>query len=584
MLTEEQRAEADGGGWTTPVAEAHEAAAHQKRNWVRLTFECNDRCIFCLDSDAHDGRMRDPQEVKAQILDGRRKGAERLILSDGEPTIHPRYADFIRLGRLAGYDRIQTVTNGRMFKYRPFLTRCLDEGLQEITFSIHGPNARIHDALVGVKGAYDEEIEGLRNAFEDGRPIINVDICVNRGNVKQLPAMIEGLYAMGVREFDLLHVIPFGNAWRDGKDVLFYDLDAMQPVLTEAFSWAHKPGVHLWLNRFPVRHLEGFHGLIQDPYKLNDEIRGRKEEFANWVSTGEPLDCREPRRCGHCYLNHVCDTFEAVQQELLEPSFDRLRIDANLEMRLPPVYGGDPASKKKKRRLPMAQLSYPPLPEQVRRANANVLRVAADTIAQARGAVAHFEGDGGAFETLELELRAPITDVAELDPLLERLSLVDVVEAADAKALLGLATSLRVGLALTKDSAPWLLDLREAPKGLELYQPAYERVSEAVARDVDLQTFFAEFTLPVAVRGVPRCVAGGRVVDEVPTLDGAMLEANGRLEAFRFIRRYIDAEYRTKSLRCRECVEYEGCSGVHINQVRAHGFAMMVPLAPSDGA
>ena len=150
----------------------HEEAAHEKRNWVRLTYDCNDRCIFCLDSDTHDGTARDREAIKTQILDGRRKGAERLILSGGEPTIHPQYVDFIRLGRMAGYPKIQTVTNGRMFKYREFLGRCLDAGLDEITFSIHGPNARIHDALVGVKGAYEEEIVGLQHALADGRPIV----------------------------------------------------------------------------------------------------------------------------------------------------------------------------------------------------------------------------------------------------------------------------------------------------------------------------------------------------------------------------------------------------------------------------
>ena len=38
--------------------------------------------------------------------------------------------------------------------------------------------------------------------------------------------------------------------------------------------------MHIWLNRFPVPHLEGYEHLIQDPYKLNDEVRGRKEEYA----------------------------------------------------------------------------------------------------------------------------------------------------------------------------------------------------------------------------------------------------------------------------------------------------------------
>ena len=103
MLTEEARAEGDAthdtreSGDAAKIAE-HEEAAHEKRNWVRLTFDCNDHCVFCLDSHTHTGEMRARDEVKQQILDGRRKGATRLILSGGEPTIHPSYVDFVRLG------------------------------------------------------------------------------------------------------------------------------------------------------------------------------------------------------------------------------------------------------------------------------------------------------------------------------------------------------------------------------------------------------------------------------------------------------------------------------------------------------
>ena len=63
MLTEEVHS---AGVLEAKVAQ-HEDAAHEKRNWVRLTFDCNNKCVFCLDSLAHDGEMRNPEEVKQQI-------------------------------------------------------------------------------------------------------------------------------------------------------------------------------------------------------------------------------------------------------------------------------------------------------------------------------------------------------------------------------------------------------------------------------------------------------------------------------------------------------------------------------------
>ncbi len=126
---------------------SHEEAAHEKRNWVRLSYDCNNHCTFCLDSDAHNGTMRSTQDIKVQIVEGRKRGSERLILSGGEPTMHPNFLDFVKLGRRAGYRKVQTVTNGRMFKYPEFLNRAADNGLDEITFSLHGHTAKLHDAL-----------------------------------------------------------------------------------------------------------------------------------------------------------------------------------------------------------------------------------------------------------------------------------------------------------------------------------------------------------------------------------------------------------------------------------------------------
>src|SRR5690606_35047792 len=152
----------------------------------------------------------------------------------------------------------------------------------------------------GVKGAFEQESAGLKRALADGRPIVTVDIVIHRGDVKVLPEMLETFYSWGVREFDLLQVVPFGRAFTEGRDTLFYDLEDAAPSIPAALEFSKRPDVHVWFNSFPPPHLEGFEHLIQDPYKLNDEVRGRKEEFEKQLEHGEPLDCRDPRRCRYC--------------------------------------------------------------------------------------------------------------------------------------------------------------------------------------------------------------------------------------------------------------------------------------------
>jgi MoaA/NifB/PqqE/SkfB family radical SAM enzyme len=580
----------------------HEDAAHEKRNWVRLTFDCNNHCVFCLDTLSHDGQMRDPEDVKRQILDGARKGATRLILSGGEPTMHPRYVDFIRLGARAGYRKIQTVTNGRMFAYRAFLTRCLDAGLSELTFSIHGPNARIHDALVGVKGAFDQELQGLQNALEDGRPVVNIDIVLNRANVRHVPEMLERFLALGVREFDLLHVIPFGNAYREGREVLFYDLEALRPYLLAAFAYARRPDVHLWLNRFPVQHLEGFEHLIQDPYKLHDEVKGRKEEYHRLLTQGVDLDCREPARCKLCYLQQLCDTLYAARDQGAAGAFTAVRVDTTWEARQGPVWGGDPAGSKRarpapdtateqladeraRRRLPLAPTAPGPvsIEAQAARAGATVLRLETTDILRAREELRRFPSVRALDLTLDDDagLAQALTPEGTLDG--RQLLRVRASTPERAQALLALPHAFEVLVALSTLTAPWLLALPAAPARLALAQPTYERLSDSARMDVDLRAFFQRFLHPVPVVGVPACVTGRAPRPEPPTLDATMHQPDGQLEVFRFTRRYILDHYRTRSLRCRPCIHHDGCEGMQINYIRAHGYGLLQPVLP-DGA
>ncbi len=576
----------------------HEAAAHEKRNWVRLTFDCNNHCVFCLDTLSHDGQMRDPDDVKRQILDGARKGATRLILSGGEPTMHPRYVDFIRLGRLARYAKIQTVTNGRMFAYPPFLAKCLDAGLDEITFSIHGPNARIHDALVGVKGAFEQEVQGLRNALDDGRPIVNIDVVINRANVRHLRELLEKFIAMGVREYDLLHVIPFGNAFREGRDTLFYDLEAMRPHLLEAFAFSKRPDVHIWLNRFPIQHLEGYEHLIQDPYKLNDEVKGRREEYHRLLTEGTDLDCREPARCNLCYLQRVCDTLYDVRDRVIQRAFDVVRVDTTWEGLQGPTWGGDPASSRRAN-VPLTARLHGEVPERVRLpivqptavparqptaeevaldADAPTLWLCAPTLSEALAVIPRYPR--ARYLDLELADYTLLGGSLGADGTVAGLILrrARAATVAHARELLALPGDFTVSVALTRATAPWLLALDPVPSRLALHQPTHERMTESAQHDIDLRGFFAGFAHALPVVGVPACVTGRPAPTSPRVLDTAMMSPEGGLEIFRYTRRYIQDHYRAKSLRCRPCVHFDACEGMHINYIRAHGYDVMQPV------
>jgi MoaA/NifB/PqqE/SkfB family radical SAM enzyme len=525
---------------------SHEDAAHEKRNWVRLTYDCNNHCIFCLDTLAHDGSMRSNMDVKVQIIEGRKKGATRLILSGGEPTMHPNFLDFVRLGKRAGYRRVQTVTNGRMFSYPEFLSTAADNGLDEITFSLHGHTAKLHDALVGTPGAFQQEVAGLKAALAADRFIVNLDIVINKMNVKHLPEMLETFMGWGVREFDLLHIIPFGNAWGPARQHLFYDLEGNEEPLRRAMEYSRRPDVHLWLNRFPAPYTEGFEELIQDPYKLNDEVRGRREEYDRYLSIGEKLSCRQPERCRYCYLNQLCDGLDDAIEQRRQSEVDVLTIAA------PAPLSGT---------LPRARAVH---------VRASDLETAAPLVSrvQSRALWLELEDYAG--------LEQALSDGQLLGRALERCY---ARSAEQLEQLLAIDHGFSVVAYASRETAEAIVRLAPSSPRLIVAQPRYDRVTDQLRHDVeDLSSFCRQLPRSIRTEQIPACISGREPDSPRSRLDAQMLGPDARIDMGKYAQRYIADRFLTKSRRCAGC-KYDGaCPGVHVNFVRAHRYAALEPV------
>ena len=271
----------------------HERVANETKHWVRLTAACNSKCVFCLDAEAQDGRFMPFEDIKTEIRRGREeKDATRLVVSGGEGSIHPRFHDAIRYGKEVGYRWVQTVTNGQKLADRQFFLAAMDAGLDEITYSLHGHTPELHDRLTRTKNGFQNLMKSMMRAVRDGRPVVNVDVCINKQNVAHLEAIVALCARVGVKEFDLLHVIPQGVAW-DNRADLFYDPEEHREALRRVFRLARSSQFHIWTNRFPLSHLEDMEELIQDPHKMLDEVGGRRTHFRRYLDTGTPIECRD---------------------------------------------------------------------------------------------------------------------------------------------------------------------------------------------------------------------------------------------------------------------------------------------------
>ena len=516
----------------------HEQVANEARHWVRITAACNSRCVFCLDSEAQDGRMLGWEDVCREIRRGREeKDATRIVISGGEASIHPRFADFVRYAKSSGYRWVQTVTNGRRYAKKSFYLAAVDAGLDEITFSLHGHNAELHDRLTVSPGSFDELLLAMMRAVRDRKLVVNVDVVINKQNVEHLEKIVALCARIGVREFDLLHVIPQGEAFQH-REELFYDPAEHAESLRRVFRLARHADFHIWTNRFPVAQLEGLEELIQDPHKMLDEVGGRRLGFRRFADGGEVLECRDSRRCGHCFIEPFCTRLDAHLQAVEEEQYEIWDVGADLGLadQLPARWLGlEPGPE--------------PLPERPLYVSARAL--------------------GG--RQPPAGSRVVVRSLAELGEL-----------AADVE--VELHVNREVASALLVNPAP----VQARADHIVLHAPTHLHMETSVAEDPDWFAFFTQLAAVapgLRAQNLPPCLAPGARIEAAPRrMAVAELHDDGRLGIDTFVERYIREEYRTKSTRCSSCVHDKVCPGAHIQHLRHAGLGVLRPVTEGPPA
>lgn len=270
---------------------------------MRITRACNNRCLFCLDKSNHDGSTIPIGEIRKILKKGLSEGAVRAIISGGEPTIHPNIIAIIAMAKKMGYEHVQIITNGRMLAYENFTKKMKIAGLDEVTFSLHSHSEKNLEEMTQSKNSYKQAIGGLMNALKNGF-IVSIDIVINKINYKALKETVDFFIKLGVYEFDLLYLTPFGSAWKN-KSKLFVSPAKVRKYIEPVLKMSSDKKLHIWTNRMPPQMLEGYEYLIQSPSKLKDEIAGMEEEIINYFVGGQLPACHG-ERCRYCFKKNFC--------------------------------------------------------------------------------------------------------------------------------------------------------------------------------------------------------------------------------------------------------------------------------------
>ena len=177
-------------------------------SWM-TTNKCNLHCSHCY-QDAGEAVSEELTTAEAKtMIDGIAKaGAHLMIFSGGEPLMRP---DIFELVRYAASKQLRPVfgTNGTLLTEET-VSKLKDSGASTLGISLDSLDPQKHDRFRGVRGSFDQTMEGILSCRRAGLPF-QIHTTVLDWNKDELGDIIDFASSEGAKAVYVFFLIPVGR-------------------------------------------------------------------------------------------------------------------------------------------------------------------------------------------------------------------------------------------------------------------------------------------------------------------------------------------------------------------------------------
>lgn len=134
---------------------------------LELTYRCNLACFFCYNDLGKKGTPLSLEQYRTLLHDLARMQTLYLMLTGGEPMVHPHFFEIGRIARELGFV-VRVRTNGHNLFSRACerLRNEVDPYIVEV--SLHGATPEVHDRQTRVAGSFDRLVANIGIARRAG--------------------------------------------------------------------------------------------------------------------------------------------------------------------------------------------------------------------------------------------------------------------------------------------------------------------------------------------------------------------------------------------------------------------------------
>lgn len=272
---------------------------------LKVGFTCNNLCTFCVQGDKREYiEPRNAEEMK-QILRDERKQTDEVVFTGGEPTVHKDLLSVIAYAKMLRYRVIQLQTNGRRLSHEPYLDAAIRAGVNQISPSLHGSTAEIHEIQTRAPHSFRQTVQGILNARKRGITVITNSV-VTQQNTSDLPALARLLVSFGVQQIQFAYVHPEGTALREFESVV-PRFPIATPYLHEALDIVEQAGIRAFAEAVPYCFMHGHEHQVVEGIIPSTVVHDKPMVIEDYTAYRLAEGKAKGPQCASCSFNTYCE-------------------------------------------------------------------------------------------------------------------------------------------------------------------------------------------------------------------------------------------------------------------------------------
>ncbi|MCI7738144.1 MAG: radical SAM protein [Lachnospiraceae bacterium] len=276
---------------------------------IKLTYKCNNRCSLCCQDDEIKNNKSTLagstiyEYIKKMPLDEIEN--TKVVLTGGEPTLHPNILEIIKMLRGEGFKAIQLQSNLTLKSLAIGTEDLVNAGITSFGISLHGCTAEMHESFTNTKGSFTNTVNNLIKLSQLGIPVaLNCVISkYNINNLSDIVTFAAKKHLADSIQFAFIHIT--GRA--DKHHNLIPTISSAAGAVQKAVVIANRFGIDIKSEAIPFCLMHGFERNVAELEKLSYITILDKTGAMNFSEHREESLKTKCEVCKQCLFYSMCE-------------------------------------------------------------------------------------------------------------------------------------------------------------------------------------------------------------------------------------------------------------------------------------